>query len=74
MAKQEKDPTNELIDEILTEADPGFVKDLGAIDAEVLNGQEIEQVSEEETPAGKESPTASSWNSACGLLVINVQN
>lgn len=62
MTKQEKDPTNELIDEILTEADPGFVQELGAIDPSVLNGQEIEQVSEEESPGSPAAaPAASSW-------------
>lgn len=43
MSKMEKDQSSDLINEILTEADPQFVKDLDGIDASVLNGQEIQQ-------------------------------
>lgn len=43
MSKMEKDQSTELINEILAEADPEFIKDLEGIDASVLNGQDIEQ-------------------------------
>lgn len=43
MSKTEKDQSTDLINEILAEADPDFIKDLEGIDASVLNGQEIQQ-------------------------------
>lgn len=44
MSKTEKDQSTDLINEILAEADPQFIKDLETIDGSVLNGQEIQQV------------------------------
>lgn len=57
MAKIDNDPSSELINEILSQADPAFVKDLSAIDPEVLNGLEIEEVSEDESA----TPAATNW-------------
>ncbi|MCC6138274.1 MAG: hypothetical protein IT287_06555 [Bdellovibrionaceae bacterium] len=44
MAKNTKDQPAELINEILAEADPTFLKELDSIDPTVLNGREIEEI------------------------------
>lgn len=62
MTKQDKDHSDDLINEILAEADPGFVKELGVIDPDVLNGQEIQQVSDESPDAPSQGRLQRIWN------------
>lgn len=47
MAKIKKHQPADLINEILSETDPQFVKDLDAIDPTVLNGKDIQPISDE---------------------------
>lgn len=54
MIKTDKHNGSDLINEILSEADPTFVNDLKSIDPEILNGVEITDASEDtDAPKGR---------------------